>query len=149
MVYLDEFPHFACVVFGIWLSGSDLKKVALFGCPSIAKKNVLSAKRLRTYFRIQEDNVCSKCALKASCKFVNQNLRKGDMANLHLAGVMRVITLYALESVPPHLVIPDEIKASSNCILNASSESDELISSIQVMNPHAKMGCGVESQDNN
>lgn len=40
-----------------WLSGSDLKKVALFGCPSIAKKTVFSAKRLRTYFRIQEDNV--------------------------------------------------------------------------------------------
>uniref|UniRef100_M1BX02 Uncharacterized protein n=1 Tax=Solanum tuberosum TaxID=4113 RepID=M1BX02_SOLTU len=100
-----------------WLSGSDLKKVALFGCPSIAKKNVLSAKRLRTYFRIQEDNVCSKCALKVSCKFVNQNLRKGDMTNLHLAGVMRVITLYALESVPPQLVIPDEIKASVSRLL--------------------------------
>ncbi|KAH0721471.1 hypothetical protein KY284_006501 [Solanum tuberosum] len=95
-----------------WLSGSDLKKVALFGCPSIAKQNVLSAKRLRKYFRIQEDNVCSKCALKASCKFVNQNVRKGDRTNLHLAAVLRVIILYALESVPPQLVIPDEIKAS-------------------------------------
>lgn len=40
-----------------WLSGSDLKNVALFGCPSVAKKTVFSAKRLRTYFRIQEDNV--------------------------------------------------------------------------------------------
>ncbi|XP_004248234.1 uncharacterized protein [Solanum lycopersicum] len=100
-----------------WLSGSDLKKVALFGCPSIAKKNVLSAKMLRTYFRIQEDSVCSKCALKASCKFVNQNLRKSVMTNLHLAVVMRVITLYALESVPPQLVIPDEIKASVSRLL--------------------------------
>ncbi|KAL3325622.1 hypothetical protein AABB24_036716 [Solanum stoloniferum] len=122
--YARDFVKYAAEQFGRdhqeiakWLSGSDLKKVALFGCPSIAKKNILSAKRLRTYFRIQEDNVCSKCALKASCKFVNQNLRKGDMTNLHLAGVMRVVTLYALESVPPQLVIPDEIKASVSRLL--------------------------------
>ncbi|KAM3204104.1 hypothetical protein P3L10_027513 [Capsicum annuum] len=100
-----------------WLSGSDLKKVAVFGCPSIAKKTVFSAKRLRSYFRIQEDNVCSKCTLKASCKFVNQNVPKSDMTNLHLVVVMRVITLYALESVPPQLVVPDEIKASVSRLL--------------------------------
>ncbi|CAN4087348.1 unnamed protein product [Withania somnifera] len=100
-----------------WLSGSDLKKVALFGCPSIAKKTLFSAKRLRAYFRIQEDNVCSKCTLKVSCKFVNRNVGKGDMTNLHLAVVMRVIILYALESVPSQLVIPDEIKASVNRLL--------------------------------
>ena len=39
------------------------------------------------------------------------------MTNLHLAVVMRVITLYALESVPPQLVIPDEIKASVSRLL--------------------------------
>lgn len=122
--YARDFVKYAAEQFGRdhqeiakWLSGSDLKKVALFGCPSIAKKTVFSAKRLRTFFRIQEDNVCSKCALKASCKFVNQNVGKGDMTNLHLAVVMRVIILYALESVPPQLVIPDEIKASVNRLL--------------------------------
>ncbi|KAG5572713.1 hypothetical protein H5410_062479, partial [Solanum commersonii] len=36
--------------------------------------------------------------------------RRYDKFTLGL--VMRVITLYALESVPPQLVIPDEIKAS-------------------------------------
>ncbi|MCD7468602.1 hypothetical protein HAX54_006966 [Datura stramonium] len=109
-----------------WLSGSDLKKVALFGCPSIAKKTVFSAKRLRTYFRIQEDNVCSKCTLKASCKFVNQSVWKRDIANLHLDVVMRIITP------------------------NKTSESDKLIS-IQlvpmVMNPRARMGSRVKSLD--
>lgn len=39
------------------------------------------------------------------------------MTNLDLAIVMRVITLYALESVPPQLVIPDEIKASVSRLL--------------------------------
>ncbi|XP_009783767.1 uncharacterized protein [Nicotiana sylvestris] len=122
--YARDFVKYAAEQFGRdhqeiakWLSGSDLKNVALFGCPSVAKKTVFSAKRLRTYFRIQEDNVCRKCALKASCKFVNQSVWKGDMTNLHLAVVMRVITLYALESVPPQLVIPDEIKASVSRLL--------------------------------
>ncbi|KAK4363993.1 hypothetical protein RND71_015351 [Anisodus tanguticus] len=121
--YARDFVTYAAEQFGRdqeitkWLSGSDLKKVALFGCPSIAKKTVFSAKKLRSYFRIQEDNVCSKCALKASCKFVNQSIWKGDMTNLHLTVVMRVITLYALESVPSQLVIPDEIKASVNRLL--------------------------------
>lgn len=123
--YARDFVKYAAQQFGRdhqeiakWLSGSDLKKVALFGCPSIAKKTVFSAKRLRTYFRIQEDNVCSKCTLKASCKFVNQSVWKRDIANLHLDVVMRIITPYALESVPPQLVIPDELKASVSRLLN-------------------------------
>ena len=45
-----------------WLSGSELKKVALFGCPSIERKSVFAAKRLRAFFRIQED-VVSGCAV--------------------------------------------------------------------------------------
>lgn len=122
--YARDFVKYAAEQFGRdhqeiakWLSGSDLKEVALLGCPSISKKTVFSAKRLRTYFRIQEDTVCSKCALKASCKFVNQNVWKSDMKNLQLAVVMRVITLYALESVPPQLVITDEVKASVSRLL--------------------------------
>lgn len=39
------------------------------------------------------------------------------MKNLQLAVVMRVITLYALESVPPQLVITDEVKASVSRLL--------------------------------
>ncbi|KAF5938000.1 hypothetical protein HYC85_025506 [Camellia sinensis] len=100
-----------------WLSASDLKKVALFGCPSLGRKNVFSAKSLRNFFRIQEDTVCSKCALKSSCKFVNQSVWKGNNNNLNLAVVMRVILLYAMESVPPQLVVPDEIKASVSVLL--------------------------------
>ncbi|CAL5431599.1 unnamed protein product [Camellia sinensis] len=100
-----------------WLSASDLKKVALFGCPSLGRKNVFSAKSLLNFFRIQEDTVCSKCALKSSCKFVNQSVWKGNNNNLNLAVVMRVILLYAMESVPPQLVAPDEIKASVSVLL--------------------------------
>ncbi|KAK9150632.1 hypothetical protein Syun_008941 [Stephania yunnanensis] len=38
-----------------WLSGSHLKKVALFGCPSVEKKTTYAAKRLRSFFSIHED----------------------------------------------------------------------------------------------
>ncbi|PON98495.1 craniofacial development protein [Trema orientale] len=101
-----------------WLSGSDLKKVALFGCPSLERKSIFAAKRLRKFFEVQEDTVCSKCVLKQSCKFVNQNVWKSDTKKLILADVLNVTTLYALESVPPQLVVPDEIKASVSRLLN-------------------------------
>ncbi|RVX03932.1 hypothetical protein CK203_021736 [Vitis vinifera] len=100
-----------------WLSGSDLKKVALFGCPSLSRKSVFAAKRLRTFFRIQEELVCSKCVLKQSCKFVNQSVWKGDTKSLNLSVVMRLLTLYAMESMPPQLVLPDEVKASVGRLL--------------------------------
>ncbi|KAF3973984.1 hypothetical protein CMV_002630 [Castanea mollissima] len=93
-----------------WLSGRDLKKVALFGCPSLTKKNVFAAKRLRKFFEIQENTVCSKCVLKQSCKFVNQSVWKGDTKNLNLAVVMRVIIFYALELARPELGMPNEIQ---------------------------------------
>lgn len=40
-----------------WLSGSSLKKVALSGCPCTERKTVFAAKRLRSFFCIQEDVV--------------------------------------------------------------------------------------------
>ncbi|XP_072998671.1 uncharacterized protein [Typha latifolia] len=40
-----------------WLSGSELKKVALFGCPSVERGTIFAAKRLRAFFKIQEDTV--------------------------------------------------------------------------------------------
>ncbi|KAK4852802.1 hypothetical protein QYF36_027172 [Acer negundo] len=102
--YGRSFIKFAAESFGKdnqeiakWLSGSDLKKVALLGCPSLTKKNIFSAKQLRNFFGIQENTVCCKCDLRHSCKFVNQSVWKGGNNNLRLADVMRVITLYALE----------------------------------------------------
>jgi len=40
-----------------WLSGSDLKKIVLFGCPSLEKRAVFAAKTLRNFFDIHENNV--------------------------------------------------------------------------------------------
>nr|GMD78050.1 Autophagy-related protein [Ipomoea batatas] len=100
-----------------WLSASDLKKVALFGCPSLVKKHVYSAKMLRNFFRIQEDTVCGKCALRDSCKFVNQRMWNSNAKTLQLHNVMRTITLYGLESVPTELAVPEDIKKSVSRLL--------------------------------
>lgn len=95
-----------------WISASDVKKIALFGCPSLSKKPLMAAKALRIFFSIPEDTVCSKCVLKESCKFVNQSIWKGEgkKLRLDLSALMNVLTLYAMEEVHPELVVPDEIK---------------------------------------
>ncbi|XP_030525560.2 uncharacterized protein LOC115737532 [Rhodamnia argentea] len=122
--YSRDFVKFAAEKFGKdhqeiakWLSGSDLKKIALFGCPSTAKKNVFAAKRLRSFFSIQEDNVCRECVLRESCKFVNQSVWNSETNALRLDTVMKVITLYALELVPSQLKITQELKDSVSRML--------------------------------
>ncbi|KAI4374673.1 hypothetical protein MLD38_012640 [Melastoma candidum] len=100
-----------------WLSGSDLKTLAMFGCPSVARGTVLAAKSLRCFFDIPENNVCSKCILKDSCKFVNKGLHDGGSKHLRLPDAMRVIILYALEWVDSPLEVPQEIKGCVSRLL--------------------------------
>lgn len=94
-----------------WLSGSDLKTLALFGCPSLKKREVFAAKRLRFLFEISEESVCSKCCLKESCKFVNQSVWSGDNKNLRLDLLMRLLRTYSLEDIPPQLKLTQDLKA--------------------------------------
>ncbi|WCJ32316.1 hypothetical protein M5689_013749 [Euphorbia peplus] len=100
-----------------WLSGSDLKKVALFGCPTLGRKNVLSSKRLRQFFGISEDTVCNKCVLKDSCHLVNQSAPTKGSKTLNLVGVMKVLIIYALEVSHPELSVPEEVKAAVSRLL--------------------------------
>ncbi|CAM8894027.1 unnamed protein product [Rhodiola kirilowii] len=122
--YSREYIKFAADMFakdhhGIarWLSGSQVKTVALYGCPTRIKKTIFAAKRLRSFFRIQEDTVCSRCVLRESCKFVNQSVWNGDSKNLNLEDTMKVIILYALEAVHPKLPLPYRLKSTVNLLL--------------------------------
>lgn len=54
--------------------------------------------------------------LKDSCNFANESWNR-QTKDLKLDAVMRVISLYALESVPPHLAVSDEVKASVHRVL--------------------------------
>ncbi|MQM10249.1 hypothetical protein Taro_043136 [Colocasia esculenta] len=93
-----------------WLSGSSLKKVALCGCPCTERKMVFAAKRLRSFFCIQEDIVCRGCPMKNSCKFVNQNVNREG--KLILADVLRVLTACPWDSVPSSLKLQKELNHS-------------------------------------
>ncbi|AES66530.1 hypothetical protein MtrunA17_Chr2g0315221 [Medicago truncatula] len=99
-----------------WLSGSALKQVAVFGCPFIGRNGVFPAKRLRKCLEVPENTVCSKCMLRESCKFVNENVSGCD--KLDLNDVMKVIIPYALHWMDPQLVVSDELNKSVNHLLN-------------------------------
>lgn len=62
--------------------------------------------------------VCSKCMLRESCKFVNQNVWKCDTNKLDLEIAVKVVISYALHLVHPQLVVSDEVKKSVDHLLN-------------------------------
>ncbi|KAG8045627.1 hypothetical protein GUJ93_ZPchr0008g12361 [Zizania palustris] len=93
-----------------WLSGSDLKKVALFGCPSVERRTVFASKRLRAFFNIQEVKICSSCKIRSSCHFAKQEVSRHD--RVILSDTMRILTLFVLDACPPQLQVTSELKAS-------------------------------------
>lgn len=133
--YARSFLKFAAERFGKdnqeiakWLSGRDLKTVALFGCPSLSRRSVFAAKGLRRFFAIAEDTVCQKCPLWERCKYKNQNVWGDDYKNLNLSLIMRLLLLYAMEAVPSSLILPSEVKACVNRLLNETIKLSKTIS---------------------
>ncbi|CAO2194104.1 unnamed protein product [Urochloa humidicola] len=105
----ERFGHDNQVV-AKWLSGSDLKKIALFGCPTEERRTVFASKRLRAFFNIQEDKICSSCKLRSSCKFANQEVPRHN--KVILSDTMRIISLLVLDACPKELEVTAELKAS-------------------------------------
>ncbi|KAF3326816.1 hypothetical protein FCM35_KLT08446 [Carex littledalei] len=99
-----------------WLSGGELKQVALFGCPSVERRTVMAAKCLRSFFRIEENTVCESCKVKTSCRFANQRVERQE--KVILTYVMRLLVLYALNAIPQELSISENLKLSINKLLN-------------------------------
>ncbi|EPS73379.1 hypothetical protein M569_01381, partial [Genlisea aurea] len=96
-----------------WLSASDLKKIAQFGCPSLGINTVESSKIMRRYFGIDEGKVCGKCPLKQSCNFsYKAPQQRRSVKELSLSPVMRVLVIYALGLVPKELTVPEDVSAS-------------------------------------
>jgi len=61
--------------------------------------------------------VCCKCTLQQTCKFMNQSVWNVNTNSLELVTVMKVITSYGLESVHPQLVVPEVVKKSVSQLL--------------------------------
>ncbi|XP_042398958.1 uncharacterized protein LOC121989156 [Zingiber officinale] len=93
-----------------WLSGSHLKKVALYGCPSVERKTVFASKRLRSFFSIQEDVVCRGCKIRDHCKFANLRVSKEE--KVILSDTMRILALWAFDAVPRQLSVSYDFKSS-------------------------------------
>ncbi|XP_057766391.1 uncharacterized protein LOC130986876 [Salvia miltiorrhiza] len=121
--YAREFLKCAAVKFGEehsditrWLSAGDLKKVALFGCPSLGQRSVVAAKHMRSFFKIDEPKVCQACTLKELCRRSNKSNKKHP-SKLYLDSVIKVLIMYAMESVPQKLVVPEDVKNSVHRLL--------------------------------
>ncbi|GER53965.1 Ran BP2/NZF zinc finger-like superfamily protein [Striga asiatica] len=143
MSYDQEFLKSAAVKFGedhqkiaVWLTASDLKKIALFGCPSYGHKSIYAAKHMRQFFEIEEQKaktqkkksfisfitqlqdelfhiqVCGTCTLRNSCKHANKGWNKSTQ--LSLAKVIQVLVMYAMGSVPENLEVPEDKQLSES-----------------------------------
>lgn len=60
--------------------------------------------------------VCSKCVLRESCKFMNKSVW-GHPNKLDMGTVMKVITPYALQWVHPEMVVSDEVNKAVSQLL--------------------------------
>ncbi|KAK9688746.1 hypothetical protein RND81_09G008100 [Saponaria officinalis] len=123
--YAREYVKFALQRFGndnkdisMWISGSDSKSIALFGCPTVTKGDVFAAKKLRSFFKIKEETVCRKCVLKESCKYANQSSGEGYDTSLRLDSLLRLVRAYSLEEISPRLKLTNDMKA---CLVDLST----------------------------
>lgn len=92
------------------LSGSDMRKVALFGCPSVEKKDVFAAKRLRSFFSIEQGIACRPCNMKDTCSVPFAKVSKVKI--LRVEDVARLLCTFSLNAEKNELSIPDDIKQS-------------------------------------
>ncbi|KAL0289555.1 UNVERIFIED_CONTAM: hypothetical protein Scaly_2699100 [Sesamum calycinum] len=154
--YAREFLKYAAVKFGRdhqeiakWLSASDLKRIALLdvhrlGGGALLRPNIcadsLKLRNMRQVLRMSklfpapffqlvnlQEIVCKKCVLKDSCKRANKASRHKSN-KLLLTEVSRVLIMYAMESVPQQLVVPEEIRNSVSRLLKEMINLSETVS---------------------
>jgi len=91
------------------LSGSDVRKTVLFGCPSVEIKVVLAAKRLRSFCRI-EDTANGPINLENTNNAPSAKVSKGK--SLELEDLVRLLCAFGLNAEKSQLSVPDETKQS-------------------------------------
>ncbi|KAK9265917.1 hypothetical protein L1049_012596 [Liquidambar formosana] len=79
------------------LSRQDIQILVGYGCPSVDKKVVFSAKLLRKHVHLDEGDVCSSCSLRSSCERGFLLTNKEDEART--IDVMRVLLAFGFDPV--------------------------------------------------
>ncbi|KAJ7977968.1 Zinc finger protein VAR3, chloroplastic [Quillaja saponaria] len=79
------------------LSRRDIQMLVGFGCPTVDKKVVFSAKLLRKHVHLDEGDVCSSCSLRNSCERAYLLTNKEDEARS--IDVMRVLLAFGFDPV--------------------------------------------------
>ncbi|XP_027350284.1 uncharacterized protein LOC113861569 [Abrus precatorius] len=96
--------HAACLNFGKdrfdilrSLSRKDIQVLVGFGCPTVDKKVVFSAKLLRKHAHLDEGDVCSSCSLRNNCERAYLLTNKEDEART--IDVMRMLLTFGFDPV--------------------------------------------------
>ncbi|KAL0415738.1 UNVERIFIED_CONTAM: hypothetical protein Slati_3405700 [Sesamum latifolium] len=113
---LDDMTWKRCYIIVKSLSRQDIQTIVEKGCPSLFRKAVNSAKRLRAYLGLDEGDVCSSCDLRGSCDRAYIMLNDSEAA-ARTVDVVRILLLYALDP----LVISGENKLPGKVLLESSA----------------------------
>ncbi|CAL1382674.1 unnamed protein product [Linum trigynum] len=91
--------NFARDQFGLirFFSRKDIQIITGFGCPSLDRKVINSAKRLRAHVGVNEGNVCSSCNLRGDCERAYVKAREDEGGRT--VDVMRILLTHGLDFV--------------------------------------------------
>ncbi|KAL6637701.1 hypothetical protein ACP70R_025273 [Stipagrostis hirtigluma subsp. patula] len=79
------------------LPKQDIQAIVERGCPNIHRKAVNSAKRLRKFVQVEEDDACNACKLRGSCD--KAHLVPEAEEGVRTVDVVRILLSYAIDPV--------------------------------------------------
>ncbi|KAK7284353.1 hypothetical protein RJT34_19098 [Clitoria ternatea] len=110
--------HMACLNFGKdrfdilrSLSRKDIQVLVGYGCPTVDRKVVFSAKLLRKHTHLDEGDVCSSCSLRNNCERAYLLTNKEDEART--IDVMRILLTFGFDPVDGSVINKSLLKQKS------------------------------------
>lgn len=77
-----------------YLPKEDIRTIAEWGCPNTFRKSVNSAKRLRAFLRVKEEDVCGGCNIRVSCS--RADIIENDDDKARTVDIVRLLMMYAV-----------------------------------------------------
>ncbi|KAI3910386.1 hypothetical protein MKX01_034780 [Papaver californicum] len=119
------------------LSREDIETVVKYGCPSVNRKTVNSAKRLRAFVKLNERDVCSDCGLRGSCDRAYMILKDSE-ADARTVDIMRMLLVYALDPSPEKPNGWEYVETSARKLLSELIELSETTLDPALLKPVVK-----------